>query len=112
MGGRAGGGARGGGGGSNPYRSEYSKAYDSYVKEIQGAIKDATGGNKSAAAYLKNEALASADSATAAAAKQLVKSNPYAYMSTPEFNTIHKGAYAAAAIKMKGQVTKALKSIK
>ena len=112
MGGRAGGGARGGAGGSNPYRSEYSKAYDSSVKEIQGAIQDAVGGNKSAAAFLKNEVLAAANPATAAAAKNLVKSNPFAYMTTPEINTIHNGAYAAAAIKMKGQVTKALKSIK
>lgn len=115
MGGRAGGGARsGGGGGKNPYRSEYDRAYNSQIKEIEGVIKEATSGGKyakNAANYLKSEVLASASPAAVAQAKQMIKSNTFAYLSSVEINAIQKGAYSAAALKMKSKINKALKGL-
>ena len=115
MGGRAGGGSRGGGGagGNNPYRKEYDRTYSSQIKDLEGAIKEVTSGGryaKGAAEFLKTE-LKSASPAAVAQAKQMVKSNTFAYMTTPEINAIQKGAFSAAALKMKSKINKALKSL-
>lgn len=115
MGGRAGGGSRGGGGagGNNPYRKEYDRTYSGQIKDLEGAIKEVTSGGryaKGAAEFLKTE-LKSASPAAVAQAKQMVKSNTFAYMTTPEINAIQKGAFSAAALKMKSKINKALKSL-
>ena len=115
MGGRAGGGAGGGGGAgdNNPYRQEYDRTYSSQIKDIEGAIKDVTSGGKyakGATEFLKAE-LKSASPAAVAQAKQMVKSNTFAYMTTPEISAIRKGAFSAATLKMKSKINKALKSI-
>ena len=115
MGARGGGGGRGGGGagGNNPYRQEYDRTYSSQIKDIEGAIKDVTSGGKyakGAAEFLRTE-LKSASPSAVAQAKQMVKSNTFAYMTTPEIGAIQKGAYSAAALKMKSKINKALNSI-
>ena len=111
MGGRAGGGARGGGGGRNPYRSEYDKAYKGMLSDIQGAINVVTTGGKyasGAANFLKSEVLGSANAADVKAAKQLIKSNHFFHPTPNESRIVTNGGYAAAAIKMKSKIVKAL----
>ena len=115
MGARGGGGGRGGrgGGGNNPYRQEYDRTYSSQIKDLEGAIKDVTSGGKlakGAAEFLRSE-LKGASPAAVAQAKQMVKSNTFAYMTIPEIGAIRKGAYSAAALKMKSKINKALNLI-
>ena len=116
MGARGGGrgrGGRGGGGGTNPYRQEDDRPYRGQINDLEGAIKDVISGGKyakGAAEFLRTE-LKGASPAAVAQAKQMVKSNTFAYMTTPEIGAIRKGAYSAAALKMKSKINKALNSI-
>ena len=116
MGARGGGGGRGSGGGAggnNPYRQEYDRTYSAQIKDLDGAIKEVTSGGKhakGAAEFLRTE-LKGARPEAVAQAKQMVKSNTFAYMTTPEISAIQNGAYSAAALKMKSKINKALKSI-
>ena len=99
------------GGGKNPYRQEFDKAYQGQIKDIQGAIADATGGGKyaaNAANYLKTEVLGGQNSAAVTTAKKMIKNNQFSYLSDVESAAIRKGGYAAANAKMAAQVKKAL----
>ena len=109
MGGRAGGGARGGG--RNPYRSAYDSAYKGQIAAINEAISTVTSGGKyasHAANFLKTEVLGDANPATVKAAKQLIKSNHFYHPTPNESRIVTNGGYAAAALKMKSKITKAL----